>query len=86
MKTNLKKVYVEWLDSARGYDWTLLSDVDFKPVECETIGWLIAETDTYITVGQTIGYEPEQVCNTMTIPRCAITRMSPVIRECDLTD
>ena len=90
MKTNYKKVYIEWVDSARNNDWNTFDETDleksFKPVECETIGWLIQETDTYIVVTQSIGYEPEQFCGTMTIPKCSIKKMVDMLRECDLTD
>lgn len=86
MKTNFRKVYVEWVDSARSYDWERLDEFEGEPVECESIGWLIKETDKYVIIAQNLGYEPVQVCNTMTIPKCAVTKMVDMIRECDLTD
>ena len=90
MKTNYKKVYVEWVDSARNNDWNITGeidlDVDFKPIEVETIGWLVHETDNYIMVAQSIGYEPEQFCGSMIIPKCSVTKMVNMLRECDLTE
>ena len=90
MKTGLKKVYVEWVDSARNNDWNTVDEINFKtsfrPIEVETVGWLIHETDDYIVVAQSIGYEPEQFCGTMTIPKCSIKKIVDMLRECDLTD
>lgn len=90
MKANFKKVYVEWVDSSRNNDWNIINEIDFNlsfcPVNIETIGWLVHETDNYIVIAQSIGYEPEQFCGTITIPKCSVNKLVGIIRECDLTD
>ena len=65
-------VIVEWVDSVRASDWTYAEDVDEKPMNCISIGFLMKETDDSITIAQNYGLKPEQVCNIMTIPKCSI--------------
>lgn len=79
-KEHLKIAEVHWIDSISGTGWTLTEDYERdNVVDCFTIGILIDDGEKSVTLAQNLGFEPEQVCNTMTIPRCAIQSIS--IRE-----
>lgn len=77
-KKDLIKVNVEWIDSASNNSWTLFEDVTDEPIVCESCGWLIKETKEYVTLALTIGEEPLQVSNYMTIPKCSIKSIKKV--------
>ena len=73
MKTE-KVVKVKWIDSMSDNGrWTLAEDIDMKPTECTTYGFLVEANENYITVAQTRGMEPEQYCQMMCIPMKSIT-------------
>lgn len=69
-----KVVKVRWINSMSDNGrWTLAEDIDMKPTECITFGFLVEENENFIIVAQTFGMEPEQYCQMMCIPRKAIT-------------
>lgn len=74
-------VCIEWVDSVRSFDWQLSEDVDTKPIECVTVGYVVNETDDFVSVAGTIGLEPPQVCQVITIPKCAVRRRRDVMLE-----
>ena len=74
----MKIVVIDWVDSVRAFDWTLMEDVDEKPVNCTSVGFLLKETDDYVTIAQNYGLEPEQVCNLITIPKCSIRNIREI--------
>lgn len=79
-KERLKIAEVHLVDSLSGTGWTLTEDYKRDaPTDCFSIGILIDETETAITIAQNYGYEPEQICNTITIPKVAIESMN--VRE-----
>lgn len=79
-KEHLKIAEVHWVDSIAGSGWTLTDDYkDDKPLGCFSVGILIDEKENAITIAQNFGIDPDQVCNTITIPRCAIQSIN--IRE-----
>ena len=49
-------VYVKWLDAAGSDDkWVQFEQLNtIHPSECETIGWLLQEENSYIVVAPTI--------------------------------
>lgn len=67
----VKSVKVEWVDSCTSnQNWFLLSDkLDEDIIRITTYGFLIQETDEFITIAQNYGEEPEQVCNLILIPK-----------------
>lgn len=72
-KEHLKIAEVHWVDSLSGTGWTLTEDYKCdNAVDCFTIGILIDDGEKSVTLAQNIGFEPEQFCNTITIPRCAV--------------
>ena len=70
-------VAIDWVDSA-GYDgWQ--SDAAIKelsPTTISTVGFLHAETPTYVTVSATCTHDPDakRADSPMSIPKCAILR------------
>lgn len=75
-KEQLKIAEVYWVDSISGSGWVLADDYkDDKPLGCYSIGILIDANENGITIAQNVGFEPEQFCNTITIPKCAIKSM-----------
>lgn len=71
-----KVVKVRWIDSVSDNGrWTLAEDIDMKPAECTTYGFLVEANEEFITVAQTLGMEPEQYCQMMCIPQKAITHL-----------
>ena len=74
----MKIVVIDWVDSVRASDWVLMEDVDEKPVNCTSVGFLLKETDDYITIAQNYGLEPEQICNLITIPKCSIRNIREI--------
>ena len=77
----MKIVVIDWVDSARAFDWTLMEDVDEKSLDCISIGFLLKETDSHVTIAQNYGLKPEQVCNLITIPKCSIRNIREIKQE-----
>lgn len=76
-----KIVKIEWVDSARSFDWSLLEEIDNKPVNCISVGFLIENTKEHITIAQNYGLKPEQVCNLITIPKCSVKSIKKLKEE-----
>lgn len=73
MKTEeLKKVQIKWVDSARCDGWQFFEDVEANNVECESVGYLVKETEQGFVISSTIGINPPQVCQYISIPKCAV--------------
>lgn len=73
-----KLVLVEWVDSAGTNGWTFLEGARWEPVHCFTVGWLIYESSSIITVAPHLS-DPEamvdlQASGVMTIPKVAIVK------------
>lgn len=72
-KEHLKIAEVHWVDSLSGTSWTLTEDYECdNAVDCFSIGILINESESAVTLAQNVGFSPNQFCNTITIPKCAI--------------
>lgn len=74
-------VVIDWVDSVRAFDWTLMEDVDEKSLDCISVGFLLKETDKHITIAQNYGLKPEQVCNLITIPKCSVKDIKKLKEE-----
>lgn len=76
MITNMEKektiLLVKWVDSASSSCWQPLEDVDYTPIICTSVGFLIHEDDNSITLALNYGSNPQQVSNITTIPKCSI--------------
>lgn len=78
----MKTLKVEWIDSAGGAGWEFLEDFKEEPVHVTTYGFIVNEAEDFITLAQ--NYAPqtvqsrEQINNTISIPKCAITSIYEV--------
>jgi hypothetical protein len=73
-------VLVNWLDSGGSEGWEhteeAIHGAATDPMECESVGWLLADTDKYVLLAPSRKAEDE-VMNALQIPRCAI--IGPII-------
>lgn len=68
-------VSIQWLDS-KGVtsSWEHIDELEpLEPVICTSVGFIIDETDSYVTLVQSVS--EEQILARLTIPKCAITLM-----------
>ncbi|HEY9544744.1 MAG TPA: hypothetical protein VIR56_01985 [Solimonas sp.] len=77
--TGSSPVLIEWLDSAQPIPgWRLLSDLPNPDVvKCESVGWIIGETDDVLMLAPNIGDrggDSEQASGFIRIPVVSITR------------
>ena len=67
------------MDSAACSSWELLNeykDKNHDPINIISYGFVVKETETYVVLAQNYGMSPEQVCNTMAIPKgCILERV-----------
>ena len=74
-------VLVEWLDSRRGEGWVRLDELESSVTKCRSVGWIIAKDRKSVTLAGHLGENPEQCCGDITIPRCAISGITPLIEK-----
>ena len=70
--SDFKKVQVKWVDSVRSDGWQYVEDIKADCIDCETIGYLVAETDRCYCLTSTLGLNPLQLCQYISIPKCAV--------------
>ncbi len=70
----MKRVEVWWTDSAVPVSggWTRLADYDHTPYVCQTRGYLVKETKTYIVVASSVA--GDVLAGLVTIPKSAIRK------------
>jgi hypothetical protein len=75
-----KLVLIDWVDSCSsvGGGWVFLDELEAGAKKCRSIGWIIAEDEESITVSGHLGNDPDQCLGDMTIPRCAIAKITPM--------
>lgn len=73
-------VLVRWTDAASAAGWEDLELVLVKPFDLtvESVGFLIRDTDEFITLALSYSVDPEQVNGTITIPRILVTSIVPL--------
>ena len=71
------RVEVEWVDSCTRGNWDSLERhrKESRPSRCRSIGYLIESSDRCITVAQSMSTDSQNISDTMSIPRKAITRV-----------
>lgn len=73
-------VLVEWIDShGEDHAWVKPDKVEERqPAVCQTVGYVVDETDTALTVAQSIGLgtegHVEELGGVFTIPQGCVTR------------
>lgn len=75
----MKVVKVKWVDSLSDNGrWTLKEDIDDYVAECVSYGWLVTDNDNYITIALNRIAEPEQYCQMISIPKCAVIELTDI--------
>lgn len=76
MAQKIKSVYVKWLDS-QGYRydaWRRVEETnDLKPEIVETRGYILQETDEYITIAASVS-NADNALGVVCIPKVAIVK------------
>jgi hypothetical protein len=73
-----KLVIIEWLDSHQSGRWTT-DEPATDPLVCRSVGWLVHDGDKAKTVAPHMTDEDTpQRAGEMTIPTCAITKITPL--------
>jgi hypothetical protein len=73
-KAIMTLLHIIWEDSHHRSGWTDERE-PAKPMVIHSIGWLVSETDTAITLSANVEHTESQWCCEMTIPkRCVIAR------------
>jgi hypothetical protein len=71
----MKIMMVEWLDSMSESGWNNLSYLKKnEPIKCVTIGILLEDSDSHLTVVQSVS-DLGKAGESMTIPKCCVKRM-----------
>lgn len=84
MSVTPRLVLVEWVDSQGGGGWKdlrdALRDADENTLACESVGWLLKETEDWVLLAGTVTTSSDrQVCDPMQIPRCAVARIRSLV-------
>lgn len=77
----MKLVHIKWVDAITdNHGWRPIEDVrKGVPSKCQTVGWIIKQTKTHITVVGTIG---EGDCDgDITIPMGMVTEIIPLVKK-----
>lgn len=70
-KQELRKVI--WLDSNTKMGWHFPDETNYEPITITSVGWVISETDEYITLAGSVCFGDEyQAADAMTIPKVCI--------------
>ena len=73
----MRLVLVEWLDSHYVPGWHF-DDPLTAPKVCRSVGWLVYEGESAITIAANVADEGEQRSGEWTIPRVAIVRIETI--------
>jgi sulfur transfer protein SufE len=76
-KVHLKIVRIEWVDSVQPLEsWTYINELpDMKIVKCQSMGWVVQQSEDAVRIAQSIDSEQKQVMGVVTIPISAITNI-----------
>jgi hypothetical protein len=68
-------VRVAWLDSCAEADWLHDGDASLHVAEIESVGWLIEDTATQITIAQSLDWEGK-TGERLTVPKGVVTKIT----------
>ena len=68
-----KAIYIEWVDSCSTHTWMYPEDYDGKPISIRSLGLLMKETKTAITISSGVS-ETGKYAEPFTIPKAVIKR------------
>lgn len=69
--------YIKWIDSAATQGWHFKGDANYGPIKCESIGMVIEDCESHITIAQTIG-ENDSRTEVMSTPKGCIIEIIDV--------
>lgn len=74
----MKLVLVKWIDAVtKDIGWRKIEDIKKqKPDKCETVGWIIKQTKSHVTIVSTIG--GDECDGDITIPLGMIKEIIPL--------
>lgn len=80
IKFKKDKVYlIKWLDhSTCYYSWTNPKDMDLTDYSCESVGFIVNETDTAVFMAQNRAAMDGKVTNVMQIIKSAIVKIQKI--------
>ena len=67
-----KAVKITWEESRQMPRWQHVEDIDEDVCICETIGWLVKESEMAYYVSSTIADDGEQACQIIIIPKSCV--------------
>lgn len=76
----MTREHVIWADSRSEDDWTGIDTLEPKIALCETVGFVVAETDNILCIASTIEGSTNQCCLIIHIPQEAIRKRTPLKR------
>lgn len=78
VKKGLKLYYIEWLDPSSEHNgWFELVQNELeklKPCVCQSVGWVIKETEEYIVIVSSLIPDDKQASNDVCIVKSLITK------------
>ena len=74
--TDYKMVFVKWIDSTQVHGWILKEDLEEHDMNIVSCGFLICETDHFITLTGSVG--KDCICSPIQIPKIAIISMEEI--------
>jgi hypothetical protein len=82
-------VEIDWVDSSStGQTWRQISSFGAEarsPLQCLTVGYIVAETQLAVTLVMNLAYEkgqsPHSAGNDMTIPKCSILKIKTITQK-----
>jgi len=77
---NKRVVMVRWVDSCSSSNlWSNREDIEeAKPLECLTIGFVVWETESHLTLAASLSNDGDQVAGDMCIPQPCIIEITEV--------
>lgn len=69
-------VKVAWLDTHSDDAWENLANLDGTPKLCESVGFLVKNTESYVSVAGTIGVNDVDACCIIHIPKVCIEKIT----------
>ena len=65
-----RRIEIEWDDTTGSHGWSPADEYcSLGPLKCRTIGYVLTETDTHLTVVQNMSAGNGHVADSMTIPK-----------------
>ena len=78
----MKIVLVNWLDSNSNSAWHNITEAKhLRPSPCVTIGYVLEDTEEYITIASSFATENDSVSDVICIPKFAVQSIETIRRR-----